>query len=211
LTSIQGFLGLINQGAIKGNSLSVAMDSITRNANKMAGLLNNLLILYELHPGALEYEYLSVTDLLVAALNVVRETGAVDLTAVDLDIASQLPTIYGDKRALVLAVRALLENAYKFSPESPNISMQVFPTDKHEVAIAISDKGVGIPEAEFENIFEPFYRLEREGTTHLFPGLGVGLTIARFIVERHNGRIHLRSQPGQGSTFTLYLPLPPGK
>lgn len=208
LTSIQGFLGLINQGAIKGNSLPVAMDSITRNADKMVGLLNNLLILYELHPGAMEYEHLSVTDLLVTALNVVRERGAVDLTAVDLDIASQLPIIYGDKRALVLAVRALLENAYKFMPHKPAIHVRVSQTNGKEVAIAVGDQGIGIPEAEFENIFEPFYRLEQEGTTHLFPGLGVGLTIARFIIERHNGRIELDSSLGKGSTFTLYLPLP---
>lgn len=211
LTSIQGFLGLINQGAIKGNSLPVAMDSITRNTNKMVGLLNNLLILYELHPGALEYEYLSVTDLLVAALNVVRETGAVDLTAVDLDIASQLPIIYGDKRTLVLAVRALLENAYKFTAEKPSIYVRVYQADKNEVAISVQDEGIGIPETEFESIFEPFYRLEQEGTTHLFPGLGVGLTIARFIVERHNGRIDLHSQLGGGSTFTIYLPLQTNK
>ena len=211
LTSIQGFLGLINQGAIKGQSLPVAMDSITRNTEKMVGLLNNLLILYELHPGAMEYEYMGVMDLLVTALNVVRETGAVDLTAVDLDIASQLPVVYGDKRTLVLAVRALLENAYKFTADKPTIQVRVAQIDNKEVAIAVQDRGIGIPRREFENIFEPFYRLEREGTTHLFPGLGVGLTIARFIVERHNGRIELNSTPGQGSTFTIYLPLAQNK
>ena len=206
LTSIQGFLGLINQGAIKGNSLPVALRSITRNVDKMVGLLNNLLILYELHPGTMEYAYLSVTDVLVAALNGMRETG-VDLTAVDLDIAPHLPIIYADKRTLVLAVRALLENAYKFTPQTETIHVHVYQASPKEVAIAVKDKGIGIPEEEFENIFEPFYRLEIEGTTHLFPGLGVGLTIARFIVERHNGRIGLESTVGQGSIFTIYLPI----
>lgn len=211
LTSIQGFLGLINQGAIKGNSLPVAMDSITRNTDKMVGLLNNLLILYELHPGAMEYEYLSVMDLLVTALNMVQEAGAVDLTAVELDIAPQLPLIYGDKQNLVLAVRALLENAYKFTPEMSSIHVRVSQTGDEEISITVKDRGIGLSEEEFDNIFEPFYRLEQEGTTHLFPGLGVGLTIARFIVERHNGRIELDSQLGQGSTFTIYLPLQPSR
>ena len=206
LTSIQGFLGLVNQGAIKGTSLPVALGSITRNVDKMVGLLNNLLIFYELHPGAMEYEYLSLTDVLVTALNVMREAGSVDLTAVNLDIASHLSIIYADKRTLVLAVRALLENAYKFTPHSPVIHVQVYQASEKEVAVAVKDRGIGIPKAEFSNIFETFYRLETEGTTHLFPGLGVGLTIARFIVERHNGRIALNSIPGKGSTFTIYLP-----
>ena len=210
LTSIQGFLGLVNQGAIKGNSLPVALRSITRNVDKMVGLLNNLLILYELHPGTMEYAYLSMTDVLVAALNGMRETG-VDLTAVDLDIAPHLPIIYADKRTLVVAVRALLENAYKFTPQTNTIHVHVYQASDKEVAIAVKDLGIGIPEEEFENIFEPFYRLEIEGTTHLFPGLGVGLTIARFIVERHNGRIELESTVGQGSTFTIYFPIYPRK
>jgi signal transduction histidine kinase len=207
LTSIQGFLGLVNQGAIKGNSLPVALGSITRNVDKMVGLLNNLLILYELHPGAMEHEYLNLMDVLVAALNLMRETGSVDLTAVDLDITSHLTIIYADKRTLVLAIRALLENAYKFTPQLPQIQVQVYQANDKEVAIAVKDQGIGIPKEEFENIFEPFYRLEREGTTHLFPGLGIGLTIARFIVERHNGRIELESTVGEGSAFTIYLPV----
>jgi signal transduction histidine kinase len=89
----------------------------------------------------------------------------------------------------------------------PQIQVQVYQANDKEVAIAVKDQGIGIPKEEFENIFEPFYRLEREGTTHLFPGLGIGLTIARFIVERHNGRIELESTVGEGSAFTIYLPV----
>jgi signal transduction histidine kinase len=104
-----------------------------------------------------------------------------------------------------------LENAYKFTPQTNTIYVHVYQASDKEVAIAVKDQGIGIPEEEFENIFEPFYRLEIEGTTHLFPGLGVGLTIARFIVERHNGRIELESTVGQGSTFTIYFPIYPRK
>jgi signal transduction histidine kinase len=209
LTSIQGYLGLINQGAIKGgNALTVAMDSITRNVDAMVGLTNNLLILYEMHPGASEYEYLNLTDVIVQALNVVRETGEVDLTAVNLDINPSLPLIYADKRTMGLAVRALLENAFKFTADKPIIDVRVYRANPAEVAIEVADQGVGIPEEEKTSIFQPFYRLEEEGTNQLFPGLGVGLTIAQFVIERHNGRITLDSAPGEGSTFTIYLPVP---
>lgn len=209
LTTIQGFLGLVNQGAIKGNSLPVALRSITRNVDKTVGLLNNLLILYELHPGAMTYENLNLTDVLVTALKEIRETGTVDLTAVDLDIAMHLPVIYADEHTLVLAMRALLENAYKFTPQQPKIHVHVYQASDNEVAVAVKDQGIGISQEELDNIFEPFYRLETEGTTHLFPGLGVGLTIARFIVERHNGRIEVTSTVNEGSTFTVYLPINP--
>ncbi len=207
LTSIQGYLGLINQGAIKGgNALNVAMDSITRNVDKMVGLTNNLLILYEIHPGTSEYAYLRLTDVIVEALNEVRETGVVDLTAVNLDISPDIPKVYADQHNLVIAVRALLENAYKFTANKPVIDVRVYQANNSEVAIEIMDQGIGIPEEEQENIFQPFYRLEEEGTSHLFPGLGVGLTITQFIVERHNGRITLKSAPNQETTITLFLP-----
>jgi signal transduction histidine kinase len=77
-----------------------------------------------------------------------------------------------------------------------------------EVAVAITDQGIGIPAEAQARIFEPFVRLETEGSNYLFPGLGVGLTIARFVVERHNGRIEVASHPKSGSTFTILLPQP---
>ena len=70
LTSIRGYLGLINQGAMKGASLQVALDSITRNVEVMVGHTNDLLFLYEMHPKVPEFEYLSVPDVLIEALNI---------------------------------------------------------------------------------------------------------------------------------------------
>lgn len=206
LTSIQGFLGLMNQGAIKGDSLKVAMNSITRNVEKLVGLTNNLLILYEMYPGAPEYDYLNVADLLVEVLNVVKEGAEGKLSPVTLDIPDQIPQVYADKRGLVLALRALMENAFKFNPKQLPVAVRVYPRNETTLAIEIHDQGIGIPSSEQKRIFEPFYRLEKEGSTYLFPGLGIGLTIAQFMVDRHNGRIEVVSTPGEGSTFTILLP-----
>ena len=79
---------------------------------------------------------------------------------------------------------------------------------KDEVAISITDQGIGIPKDDVDRIFEAFVRLETEGGKQLFPGLGVGLTIAKYVVERHNGHIGVESIPEQGSTFTIYIPQP---
>lgn len=207
LTSIKGFLGLINQGAITGDSLRVAMQSITRNVEQMVGLTNNLLILYEMYPGTPEYDYHNPADLVVTALNKTQAELEDEPVTVRLDIADRLPEVHVDKQGVVLAIRALLENAIKFNPDRAPIMVRVYCPDDEHVAAAVVDEGIGIPAHAHERIFEPFYRLERSGTSHLFPGLGVGLTIAQFIVDRHNGRIIVESEPGRGSTFTIHLPL----
>ncbi len=206
LTTIKGFLSLMNQGAIHGDSLKVAMDSITRNVDRMVGLTNDLLILHELHPVAPEYSCVNLADVLIEALNHVREVMNGQTTAVHFDLAPHMPQVYADKRALVLAARALLENAIKFNPLQNPVQVKVSCTPQQDITMAITDRGIGIPAEDQIRIFEPFVRLEREGSSHLFPGLGVGLTIARFVVARHNGRILVDSTPGKGSTFTILLP-----
>jgi signal transduction histidine kinase len=206
LTSIKGFLGLINQGAIAGESLNVALDSITRNVETMVGLTNDLLILYEMHPAAPENTYFNVADALIEALNAAKDVLNGDTPAVRLDIAPDIPEIYADKRAIILAVRALIDNAFKYNPEDSPINIQATTAGEAEIAISVKDQGVGIPTEELERVFEPFVRVETEGGTHLFPGLGVGLTIARFVIRRHGGRISVESRIGEGSTFTIILP-----
>ncbi|MBE2220296.1 MAG: cyclic nucleotide-binding domain-containing protein [Anaerolineae bacterium] len=206
LTAIKGFLGLVNQGAMQGESLKVALDSITRNVNTMVGLTNDLLILYEMRPAAPEFAYVNLPDILIESLNTARETLNGQSAAVTLDIAPNIANIFADKRSLVLALRALIENAFKFNPDKKPVHIRAFCPTQKEVAISVTDQGIGIPQADLERIFEAFVRLEKEGSQQLFPGLGVGLTIAKYVVERHNGRIGVESIPQQGSTFTIYIP-----
>ncbi|MCA9932464.1 MAG: cyclic nucleotide-binding domain-containing protein [Ardenticatenaceae bacterium] len=207
LTSIRGFLGLINQGAITGESLKVAVRSVTRNVESMVGLVNNMLILYEMSPGASSYDYLNPSDVVVQALNATQSAIEGTPPLITLNIADDLPQIYADKNDLVLALRALIENAVKFTPDRQPVNVKVFCPSREEVAFCVQDQGIGIPEDAHERIFEPFFRLEELGSSQLFPGLGIGLTIAKLKVERLNGRIHVESTPGKGSTFTITLPL----
>jgi signal transduction histidine kinase len=217
LTSIQGFINLINQGAIQGESLKAAMNSIGRNVERLVGLTNDMLVLYEMHPTLMQFEYINMADIVVDALNASRSRLPLAATAVSLDIDPGLPEVHADPRALTLALQAVIENAFKFDPQQQPVVLRVYsvpPVNGRvpaQVAIDVVDQGVGIPPAEQQQIFEPFYRLEAEGSAHLFPGLGIGLTIARFVIERHQGQIEVNSQPGQGSTFTILLPSLAGK
>jgi hypothetical protein len=186
----------------------MAIESISRNVERMVGLTNDLLLMYEMHPTSLDFSYVNLTDILIEALNDARTALNGNSTVVKLDISPDLPQLYADRRALTLAVRALTENAFKFNPDQRPISIRAATNGNNEVIITVQDEGIGIPTADQSCIFEPFVRLEKEGSNYLFPGLGVGLTIARFVVERHNGRILVESAPGQGSTFTIHLPQP---
>ncbi len=207
LTSIRGFLGLINQGAITGESLKVAIRSISRNVESMVGLVNNMLILYEMSPGAPIYDYLNPTDVVVEALNATQSAIEGTPPLIKLDIADNLPQVFADKNDLVLALRALMENAVKFTPGNTPVEVKVYCPNRNEVAFRVRDEGIGIPEEAHERIFDPFFRLEEMGNSQLFPGLGIGLTIAKLKVDRLNGRIDVDSTPGEGSTFTIHLPL----
>ena len=207
LTSIKGYLSLINGGAVKGDSLPVALDSITRNVNKMVGHTNDLLILYEMHPKKPSFEYLEVADVLMEALNSARSVLNDHSTPVTIEIDPGVPKLFADKRGVVLALRALIENAFKYSPSDAPVSLTVHCPNHSEIVISVLDSGVGISPSEQGRLFEPFFRLEKEeGASTLYPGLGIGLTIAKFVVDRHNGRIDIKSTPGIGSTFSLCLP-----
>ncbi|MCP4427656.1 MAG: cyclic nucleotide-binding domain-containing protein [Chloroflexi bacterium] len=208
LTSIRGFLSLINNSAIQNESLPAAMESITRNVERMVGLTNDLILMYEMHPTTLEYDRVNLADVLIEALHGAQKNLNGNAAGVTLDIAPNLPDLFADQRALTLAVRALTENAFKFNLDKAPISIKASQNDGNEITITVKDKGIGIPLTDQKRIFDPFVRLETEGSSHLFPGLGVGLTIAQFVVEKHNGRIQVNSSPGDGSAFTIYLPQP---
>lgn len=205
LTTIRGYLDLMEKGGVSPDSMPLAMSSISRNVERMVGLTHDMFLLYEMHPEEPNYDYVNLGDVVVDALKEARENMRDRTTAVQLEIDPRTPTVFADRQTLLLAVRAILENAFKHNPHKAPITLRTSRRND-EVRIAISDRGIGIPEKEQPRVFEPFYRLEREGSDHLFPGIGVGLTIAQFVVARHNGRIELDSQIGEGSTFTICLP-----
>ena len=97
----------------------------------------------------------------------------------------------------------IVSNAIKYTPENGHVSITA-DSDDNYVWIRIQDSGIGIPEEEISNIFEPFYR---GSTSKRFPqGMGLGLSIAQDLIHAHKGHITVESVPGAGSTFTLWLP-----
>ena len=112
--------------------------------------------------------------------------------------------VYGESDLLMTAVRNLIDNAIRYSPEGTTVGVGI--TDRNGlVSVTVTDQGPGIPADEQERVFERFYRLD-SARARSTGGSGLGLSIVRHVMESHGGEVTLWSQPGQGSTFTLRLP-----
>jgi two-component system sensor histidine kinase SenX3 len=114
-------------------------------------------------------------------------------------------TVPGDRRDLVSAVSNLVDNAIKYSEAGSLVRVRV-DADAEQVHIAVSDQGIGIPARDLERIFERFYRVDR-ARSRSTGGTGLGLAIVRHVAANHGGSVHVSSIEGEGSTFTLSLPV----
>lgn len=131
------------------------------------------------------------------------------LTAEDKSIQLQVGgsatrPVYGDRELLGTAVRNLIENAIRYSPENTKVGIGITQRDD-AIKISIKDQGPGIPDDEQDRIFERFYRVD-PARSRQTGGTGLGLSIVKHVVAQHSGEITLWSVPGEGSTFTLSIP-----
>jgi signal transduction histidine kinase len=120
------------------------------------------------------------------------------------ELQPNLPMLHVDREAITGALLNLLQNAFKYSGQDKQIAVRARLEDRG-VAIDVEDAGVGIPQRERKRIFERFYRVDSLLTRDT-EGSGLGLSIAKRIVEAHQGKISVRSELGKGSCFTIHLP-----
>lgn len=189
---------------------------IVQECRRLSALIENVLDFARIEQRRKEYDF-EPTDLAV----LVRETtelmssyGAERAVTIECDIAASggatelLSDIFLDGRAIQQALVNLIDNAIKHSPPGSRVIVGLTVTEHNPtlVQLWVEDQGAGIPAADHERIFERFYRrgseLRRETA-----GVGIGLSIVKHVAEAHGGRVLLRSAPGQGSRFTLELPL----
>lgn len=157
---------------------------------------------YDLRPLAPEHV---INDALTALHLPLEEQGF----TLEKHLPAELPLIQADAAALSRALQNLLSNAMKYSGESRWLELRasvVSSATGEELRLAVTDRGLGIAPAELPHIFEPFYR-GKEVTAAQIHGNGLGLSLVKHIVEAHGGRVSVESKPGQGSTFTLHLPV----
>jgi signal transduction histidine kinase len=124
---------------------------------------------------------------------------------VEMTLAESLPAVAGDEAALRRAFQNLIGNAIKYGANGGWIGIGATPTSS-TLDINVSDRGIGIAAADQPRIFDPFYRAADVVAAQI-QGAGLGLSLVKRIVEAHGGRITLKSAVGQGSTFTVSLPI----
>ena len=144
---------------------------------------------------------------LVMAEAAERVRSAAEQREVEIKLEEPSPpvAVLGDRRQLTSALYNLLENAVKFSYEGGVVEFTGV-IDGDDVVIAVADKGLGIPTRDLERIFERFYRVDH-GRSRSTGGTGLGLSIVRHVANSHSGTVNVDSREGEGSTFTLRLPL----
>ncbi|MEO1655803.1 MAG: HAMP domain-containing sensor histidine kinase, partial [Bacteroidota bacterium] len=113
--------------------------------------------------------------------------------------------ILADMTHLTNVVSNLLDNANKYSPENPDITVKTYNREDG-VVISVEDKGIGMSKDKQKYIFNKFYRVPT-GNIHDVKGFGLGLAYVKMMVDAHKGHIHLKSEPGKGSKFDIFLPL----
>lgn len=121
-----------------------------------------------------------------------------------LDQARELPAVMGNRRNIEEVFSNLISNAIKYSPEGGRISIAA-GAEKKYIRISVRDTGLGIAANHVNRIFDRFYRV-KDDQTRMITGTGLGLAIVKSIVEAHNGIISVESEPGRGSTFSVFLP-----
>jgi len=126
-----------------------------------------------------------------------------------LEADAAAPAVVADADLLSRAVENLVSNAIKYSPDGTEVKVRA-ARDGEGVAIAVTDRGYGIPEADLPRIFEKFYRVPRVEDAGV-PGTGLGLALVREIAELHGGSVTVESRVNEGSTFTLRIPGPPAR
>jgi two-component system sensor histidine kinase BaeS len=183
--------------------LTTGMDD---EAARLQHLLEDLAHLHDQVLGTLElaYQPLSISDWLPKVVRPWQEAAQEKNLLWQIDIPAALPEISADPLRLASAVENLVGNAIKYTRSGGRVSISAGATED-ELWIRVEDSGTGILPEEHEKIFEPFFR-----GTHghrIKQGMGLGLSIARDLVEAHGGKISLESEPGKGSQFVIHLPL----
>jgi two-component system sensor histidine kinase KdpD len=173
---------------------------VVGEGNRLARLIDDLLDLSKLeaHTALPRLAECSVEEVIDAALAAQPADAAFQVR-----IDPELPPVRADFVQVERAVANLLENATRYSDGEP-VVVRARPVGKWAI-IRVIDRGPGIPEADQERIFEPFYRAPARAS-HGHAGSGLGLAIAKGFVETNGGRIWVESSPGQGSTFVVELP-----
>jgi signal transduction histidine kinase len=181
------------------------LEVIDRNAERLLRLVEDLLLTAQASAGNLALEKGELDVAAVVEQAVQAGTPVAAARGITLTWSSEsLPVTNGDRLRIGQVIDNLVSNALKFTPAGGTVEIRAYP-HRSAVRIEVADSGMGIPEDEQGQLFERFFRTAR-AQEEAIPGVGLGLSISKAIVEAHDGRISVRSAEGVGTTFCVDLP-----
>ena len=204
LTGAKGFIQTLKRKAAtdKLGWYETLLNRADLQINKLTNLINELLDISGMESGklVLKKSTFKINQLVYDCLQVLQPIAHTHRIQVESDEDIE---VCADKNRLEQVICNLLSNALKYSPEGSQITVKTALTSEY-ATLSIKDEGFGIPPEKLSRLFERFFRVDESNVNK--SGLGLGLYISKDIIERHNGKIEVKSEEGRGSEFTIYLP-----
>lgn len=209
LAAIEGYLNVLLTGAVKqdpAREQHMIERSIVR-AKGLRTLVSDLMNLTAMETGHFTIKRVptDVRKVLADAVDACNERAQQKCVQLHLDDGEPPQPVLADEEALQVVFTNLIDNAIKYTPEEGRVDVQVSPNGT-SVKVAVRDTGIGIAPEDRDRVFEEFYRVKNHQTSKI-PGTGLGLSLVKRLVDMHQGKISLRTAQGQGSTFSVSLPV----
>ncbi|HEX7150571.1 MAG TPA: ATP-binding protein [Thermoanaerobaculia bacterium] len=209
LTTIKGYTQLLSQTVndLPPDERATYLNAVLSEIERMMGLISELLDVSRIETNRLQIHLQPIRwlEFINRRANAFRVQNPARIIRFEPSVEEM--TVIADPDRMRQVIDNLISNALKYSPEGSDIDVHVTLEDS-SILTAVADHGIGIPRDEIPLLFERFHRA-RNVSSRYYGGLGLGLYIARAIVEAHKGAIMVESEEGQGSRFTIRLPLPP--
>lgn len=208
LASMRMLVDTLREGRYRGEEkLHEYLDLIAQENDRLGRLAESFLTFSRLDKGAksLRFEAVSPSEIVDGAIQQMKGRLSASGCEFSAEVAPDLPSVNADRDALVSALCNLLDNALKYTGEKKRIALKV-SAENGGVGFQISDNGIGIEADQRAAIFRPFYQSDQR-LSRAREGCGLGLAIVQQIVAAHRGKVTVQSEPGKGSTFTVWLPL----
>ena len=210
LSILRGYIEtLLDNPKTSPKELARILEVMERHSKRLGLLVDNLLTLAQLESANsnLQLSEVNLSELFGKVVHDWEKKLAEKKLKMIVDVAATVPFILADETRLEEVLHNLLENAVKYSRENGEIRLHAEQRDDGQIALSVSDSGIGIGKNDLQRIFERFYRADKARSPESIRGTGLGLSIVKHIAQRHGGRVEAESEPGRGTTIRVILPM----
>ncbi len=207
LASMRVLVDTLLEGSYRNQQqVTEYLELVSKENERLTGLIDNFLTFSRMERNKQAFAMAGTSPAAIArdAAGAVKTKFSKGKCSFEVNVQDDLPDVPADRDAMVTVLVNLLDNAYKYSYDNKQIELRVSSED-NSVCFCVSDNGAGMSRRSVKKIFKRFYQVDRSLARHA-EGCGLGLSIAKFIVDAHKGSITVSSKPGEGSIFTVKLP-----